>query len=89
MARYAATTTHLRLAAVLEERRDEGASDGGDGERGQFHLRFVARCDDVHLTDEAIWELLDRLPSGLWWSRLSKLEEFDGIPSFALLPALP
>ena len=88
MARCAATATHLRLAAVLEECRDEGARDGGD-EDGELRLRFLARRDDVHVTDEAIWELLCRLSGRLRWSRLAKLEEFDGVPSFAPLPALP
>ena len=85
MARCAATATHLRLVAVLERHRDEEASQDDDD---VLRLRFLARRDDVHVTDEAIWELLARLPGGLRWSRLAKLEEFDGIPSVAPLPAL-
>ena len=88
VARCAATATHLRLAAVLEEHRYEGALDGGN-EDGQLRLRFLARRDDVHVTDEAFWELLAQLPGEVRWSRLAKLEEFDGVPSFAPLPALP
>lgn len=88
MARSAATATHLRLAAVLEEHRDEGTPEDGN-EDGVLRLRFLARRDEVHVTDEAIWELLVRLPGRLRWSRLTKLEEFDGVPSFAPLPALP
>ncbi len=88
MARCAATATHLRLATVMEVHRDEGEPEG-DNEDGVLRLRFLARRDDVHVTDEAIWELLVRLPGGLRWSRLAKLEEFDGIPNFVPLPALP
>lgn len=86
MARRAATATHLRLAAALEEPR--GEEESRNDEHGELQLRFLARRDDVHVTDEAIWELLAQLPGRLWWSRLVKLEEFDGMPSFAPLPAL-
>jgi hypothetical protein len=87
MARRAATATHLRLATVLEEcHGDMGPQD--DGGLGVLRVRFLARRDDVHVTDEAIWELLSRLSGCLRWSRLAKLEEFDGVPNFAPLPAL-
>ena len=87
-ARCAAAATHLRLATVLEERSGDGELEDAN-EDGVFRVRFVARRDDVHVTDEAIWELLSRLSGRLRWSRLAKLEEFDGVPSFAPLPALP
>ncbi len=85
-ARSAAIATHPRLAAAPAGRLDEGASR--DNEHGGLRLRFATRRDDGHVTDEAIWELLARLPGGMRWSRLPKLEEFDGIPSVAPLPAL-
>jgi hypothetical protein len=48
-------------------------------ELAELQLRFVARRDDVHLTDEAICELLDQLAGRIRWSQLVKLEEFDGV----------
>lgn len=87
MAHRAAAGTHLRLAAVSEERRDETAPED-DNNDFVLRVRFVARRDDVHLTDEAIWELLSGLSGRLRWSRLAKLEELDGVPNFAPLPAL-
>ncbi len=85
-ARSAAIATHPRLVAAPAGRLEEGASR--DKEHGGLRLRFATRRHDVHVTDEAIWELLDRLCGRLRWSRLPKLEEFDGIPSVAPLPAL-
>ncbi len=84
-ARSAAMTTHLRLAAASVEELEEGAVRAG--EWGDLRLRFLARRDDVHVTDEAICELLGRIPPRLRWVSLVKLEEFDGCPSFAALPA--
>lgn len=85
IARCVATVTHLRLAAALEERQGEEAPRGG--EHGKLRLRFLARRDDGHVTGEAIREPLTQLCA--WrWSALTKLEEFDGVPSFAQLPAL-
>ena len=82
MARSAASATHLRLVAALEEGLDETAFRAREDDALQ--LRFAARRDDVHMTDEAIWELLTRLPASLRWSRLAQLEEFEGIPAFPL-----
>ncbi|MHB8191350.1 MAG: hypothetical protein ACYDHP_13215 [Ferrimicrobium sp.] len=75
-ARDGAIGTHLRLVAAVDE------ADVG------VRLRFAARQDDVHVTDEAICELLSRLTSRLRWSELVKLEEFDGVPAFVSLPLL-
>ncbi|MHB1784014.1 MAG: hypothetical protein ACYCTE_15265 [Acidimicrobiales bacterium] len=86
VARSAARATHLRLVAALKEGLDETACSAGEDD--VLRLRFAARRDDVHVTDEAIWELLTRLPASLRWSRLAKLEEFDAIPDFPPLPAL-
>ena len=52
-----------------------------------LRLRFVSRLDDVHLTDEAICELIACMPGNLRWVRLDKLEEIDGEAAFLALPA--
>lgn len=83
-ARCAAVATHLRLHTAFEEHLAEQ-----DDEQILLRMRFLARCEEVHLTDEAILELLLRLSGQLRWVRLSKLEEFDGVPNFVPLPALP
>jgi hypothetical protein len=89
-ARCAATPTHLRLATVFEDCWDEEASEDYINDKSSsIRMRFLARCEDVHLTDEAIWELLSRLSGRLRWSRLVKLEEFDGVPNFVPLPVMP
>ncbi len=85
-ARAGAMGTHLFLVAAVTG-SDSGVTRHGDGEAA-LRLRFVARQDDVHLTDEAICELLARLALRLRWSKLAKLEEFDGVPAFAPLPSL-
>ncbi|MCL4421606.1 MAG: hypothetical protein M1115_00295 [Actinobacteria bacterium] len=86
MARCAASATHLCLVAALEEELDDRV--GHVGEHVVLRLRFVARRNDAHVTDEAISELLARLPGTLQWSRMAKLEELDGIATFFPLPAL-
>lgn len=83
--RSGATGTHLWLSAFGTP--DAGGAAGGDG-RARLRLRFVARRDDVHVTDEAICELLAGLAGRLRWSELTKLEEFDGVPTFVPLPSL-
>ena len=85
-ARSGAMGTHLFLAAAVTA-SDSGVTTHGDGD-AELKLRFVARQDDVHVTDEAICELLERLALRLRWSKLTKLEEFDGVPAFAPLPSL-
>ena len=86
IARSAASATHLRLVAAMAEEPDERVVRAGTD--GGLRLRFIARSEDVHVADEAICELLTSLPGALRWSRLAKLEEFDGIPDFSPLPAL-
>jgi hypothetical protein len=89
LVRQAASSTHLRLAGVLEEPAEGGGENGlGPQEPAGVRLRFLARLEDTHLTDQAIWELVEKLPPGLRWWRLLKLEEFDGVPDFVPLPAL-
>jgi hypothetical protein len=85
-ARKSAAGTHLRLTAALEGIGIRGMSRGN--EHASLRLRFVTRQDDSHITDEAVFELLARLPGQLHWSDLVKLEEFDGIPAYAPLPFL-
>ncbi len=81
-ARQGAGDTHLRLSAAMEPKTTDG--DFSDYVR----LRFVARRDDAHVTDEAISELLAGLSGKVSWSQLLKLEEFDGVPAFVPLPRL-
>ena len=81
----AARATHLRLVGALEGELHEGPLRGD--ERATLRLRFLARRDDVHVTDEAICELLACLPARLRWTLLAKLDELDGIPDFTPLPA--
>ncbi len=81
-ARIAAANTHLRLVAAVDARPDGSAVRDSD-----LLLRFVARRDDVHVTDDAIWELLAALSKPFRWSQLVKLEEFDGMASFDALPS--
>ena len=85
-ARKSAAGTHLRLVAALEGTGIRGISRSN--EHAVLRLRFVARQDDSHITDEAVFELLARLPMQLHWSDLVKLEEFDGVPAYAPLPPL-
>lgn len=85
-ARSGANDTYFRLVAALEAEDSDGSA--WESVRKEMRLRFVARQDDVHVTDEAICELLSRLSGKLRWSRLAKLEEFDGIPAFIPLPTL-
>ncbi len=85
-ARESTSGTHLRLVAALEGAGIRGASRSN--EHAVLRLRFVARQDDSHITDEAVFELLARLPMQLHWSDLVKLEEFDGVPAYAPLPPL-
>lgn len=85
LARLAACETHLRLSGALSEFGDEDALAGGGPE--MLRLRFVSRLDDVHLTDEAICELIACMPGNLRWVRLDKLEEIDGEAAFLALPA--
>jgi hypothetical protein len=84
-AQAAVRATHLRFVAATVDEPDEGAVRAGVG--GELRLRFLARRDDVHVTDEAICELLACIPGRLRWVRLAKLEEFDGVPGFPPLPA--
>ena len=84
-ARLAATNTCLRLAAAFDG-VDPKATTQGNNHVG-MQLRFIARRDDVHVTDEAICELLNQLAGRMRWSGLVKLEEFDGVPAFAPLPS--
>jgi hypothetical protein len=83
-ARAAADGTHLRLDAAFSE-VDSYRMAGGSGLAGT-RLRFVAREEDVHVTDQAICELLAGLAGRVKWSELAKLEEFDGVPAFVPLP---
>jgi len=83
-ARAAAIYTHLRLAAVFN---GIGRGSARENEDARLRLRFLARQEDVHITDEAIFELVGRLSTRLRWSDLVKLEEFDGIPAFVPLPS--
>ena len=85
-ARLGAMNTYLRLVAAVDE-ADSAGTDQGSNHAG-MQLRFVAHRDDVHVTDEAICELLNQLADRLRWSKLVKLEEFDGVPAFAPLPSL-
>ncbi|MHB1712311.1 MAG: hypothetical protein ACYCV7_13070 [Acidimicrobiales bacterium] len=80
--RSVAARTHLRLSAF----GDPGACSAVAGdERARLWLRFVAREDDVYVTDEAICDLLAGLAGRLRWSKLVKLEELDGAPVFVPL----
>ena len=83
-ARSGAMGTHLRLVAGIDETDVKDGSEGNE----YFRLRFLARRDDVHVTDDAIFELLAQLTVRLRWSELIKLEEFDGVPAFVALPTL-
>ncbi|MHB1516963.1 MAG: hypothetical protein ACYCVN_11905 [Acidimicrobiales bacterium] len=83
--RSVAERTHLKLTAFSAP--EAGGAVAGD-ERARLWLRFVAREDDVYVTDEAICELLTGLAGRLRWSRLTKLEELDGAPAFAPLSSL-
>ncbi|MCL4313843.1 MAG: hypothetical protein M1131_06900 [Actinobacteria bacterium] len=83
-AHEAASCTHLRLTAAFNGTETNGSARGNEFAR--LRLRFLARQDDVHLTDEAIFELMNRLSTQIRWSDLVKLEEFDGIPDFVPLP---
>lgn len=76
-ARLAAMRTHLRLSEAWDKVGSENTARVN--ELAELQLRFVARRDDVHLTDEAICELLDQLAGRIRWSQLVKLEEFDGV----------
>ena len=49
----------------------------------RLRARVVARCDDAHLTDSAVAEVLAALATVGHWSLVRKLEEFDAIPAFA------
>ncbi|MHB1503790.1 MAG: hypothetical protein ACYCTL_02550 [Acidimicrobiales bacterium] len=84
-ARARSVETHLRLVAAFDQTGSAPVVSGN--EDAALRLRFLARQDDVHVTDEAICELLARLSGRLRWSQLSKLEEFDGIPAFVPLPS--
>lgn len=79
--RSVAERTHLKLSAFSAP---EAGAVAGD-ERARLWLRFVAREDDVYVTDEAICELLTGLAGRLRWSKLTKLEEIDGAPAFVPL----
>ena len=82
-ARSAATNTYLRLVDTVNETGLTGNIQNNT--LAQLKLRFLARRDDVHVTDDAIWELLNELAGQIEWSKLVKLEEFDGVPAFAPL----
>ena len=86
VARRAAAATHLRLVAVMGESAD--AEAGRATAVGALRLRFLARRDDVHVTDEAVAELMAGVSSVLRWSRLAKLVELDGTPDYCPLPTL-
>jgi hypothetical protein len=48
----------------------------------RYRARIVADRDDVHVTDEAIAEVLAALaPLGLW-SLVRNLQEFDSTPAY-------
>lgn len=83
--RSVAERTHLKLSAFSAP--EAGGTVTGD-ERFRLWLRFVAREDDVYVTDEAICELLTGLAGRLRWSKLTKLEELDGAPAFVPLVSL-
>ncbi|MHB8244448.1 MAG: hypothetical protein ACYDGN_03690 [Acidimicrobiales bacterium] len=83
--RSVAEGTHLKLIASSAPEAGGGAA--GD-ERTRLWLRFVAREDDVYVTDEAICELLTGLAGRLRWSKLVKLEELGGVPAFVPLVSL-
>lgn len=85
-ARLAAMNTHLCLVAACV---GDKLAETNEGNRFLgLQLRFVARGDDLHITDEAICEVLSKLADRVRWSRLIKLEEFDGVPAFTPLPSL-
>ena len=84
-AQAAARATHLRFVAAMVGEPDDGAVRAGVD--ADLRLRFLARRDDVHVTDEAICELLTCIPGRLRWVRMSKLVEFDGVPGFPPLRA--
>jgi hypothetical protein len=84
-AQAVATTTHLCVVAAMVDEPDEGAvRAGADGDR---RLRFLARRAGGHVTDETLGELSVCIPARLRWASLAKLEEFDPVPGFPLLPA--
>jgi hypothetical protein len=78
--------TYLRLVAAFDGADSTGTGQGSN--HAGMQLRFVVRRDDVHVTDEAICELLNQLAGRMQWSELVKLEEFDGAPAFSPLPSL-
>ncbi|MCL4448724.1 MAG: hypothetical protein M1483_07125 [Actinobacteria bacterium] len=92
-ARLRSMRTHLRLVATFDatnmpEERETADGLGTTDKRAGLWLRFVARRDDVHITDKAIYELLDSMPDQLHWSELIKLEEFDAVAAFTPFPSL-
>jgi hypothetical protein len=80
--RAASLTTHLRLAAAVDEHGEPAAGPSA----GALRMRFVGRDPEGHLTDPAIAELLLALGRTLRWSDVRKLEEFDGVPHYVPLP---
>ena len=57
-----------------------GATDTVD----HWRCRFVARDDDVHVTDREITSFLDLIGGDLRWMHVEKLQEFDGEPGWTM-----
>ncbi|WP_276961679.1 MULTISPECIES: hypothetical protein [Ferrimicrobium] len=72
-----------QLAVIQTHLRFIGTLDGGGG---RVRLRFMARDEEVHLTDGALVELVNKLADRLMWTGLTKLEEYDCVPAFAPFP---
>ncbi len=75
--------SHFQLEAI------HPSSNSGDREHdGAMRLRFKVRDEETHATDEAIIEALLNLSPHLFWLRVSKLAEVDGIPAYVPLPIM-
>lgn len=57
-----------------------GATDTVD----HWRCRFVARDEDVHVTDGEITSFLDLIGGDLRWMHVEKLQEFDGEPGWTM-----
>ena len=75
--------SYFRLHAVHPERGVEDCENDGT-----IRLRFMVRDDETHATDAAIVETLSDLSQYLLWSRVNKLLEIDGIPTYVPLPKM-
>ncbi|MDA8271462.1 MAG: hypothetical protein M0Z39_08665 [Actinomycetota bacterium] len=73
--------SHFQLDAIHPSSNSEDCEHDGT-----MRLRFKVRDEETHATDEAIIEALLELSPHLFWLRISKLVEVDGIPTYVPLP---